>query len=61
VTFRRVAAFKPDLICCGHSRSFRDPGQRILAAWADLWHKQTAILSHYVVDNNLSRATRPWG
>ena len=61
VTFRRVAAFAPELVCCGHSRSFRDPGQRILTAWAELWRKQVAILSHYVVDGDMARATRPWG
>ncbi|MCL1856433.1 MAG: MBL fold metallo-hydrolase [Kiritimatiellaeota bacterium] len=59
VTFRRLAAFAPDLVCGGHSRSFRNPAP-VLAAWADLWQRQMAALVPYVVDGDLSRATRPW-
>ncbi len=61
VTMRRVAAFKPDLVCCGHSRSFRDPDGGIIRDWVELWQTQIAALKGYVPDGDLLRASTPPG
>jgi len=49
------------VLCCGHSRSFRDPGLTILSTWAGLWEKQLEALKAYVPDGDLAKATTPPG
>ena len=56
-TLRRILAFRPDLICCGHSRSFRDPGLTVLTAWAGLWETQLEALKTYAPGGDLTAAT----
>ncbi len=61
VTFRRVAALRPELICCGHSRSFRDPDGGIVRDWLALWEAQVDALRDYVPGGDLLRASTPPG
>ncbi len=61
VTFRRVAALRPGLVCCGHSRSFRDPDGGIVRDWLALWEAQVAALRDYVPGGDLPRASTPPG
>jgi len=61
VSYRRMAALKPELVIGGHSHGFRDPDGSILRDFTDVWSEQELALAGYVPDGDLLRATTPPG